>query len=403
MVKRFLTHPGVIVAVLFLGQFAFWFFFMPEQPTIKSASPRYDSSSALLQWAVFFIIFEASIILGTLIPVSQKYRVALQEGHIRFWWRWALIIMSFALLGELVYIRTFLQNPELFSELLTRGNLAALGELARSERRVGISSLNNLFLLSTAILAVLSFHPHVPKPWVSRARWWLAGLGLVVVFHAFFLAARMFFVYYLLVVLAAYFTLKKVSARLFFYILIALAALIWIGELFRSGAAFAKSNQLSLIAPEVQVYTWERLAQGYFAADFNNALIIMSCNPSMQLWSTTMLAGPLGIQAYYDECPGWQGVDGTVNVLALWWYDWGWTSIVVAIVTGFVLGALYKLRLAVYHLRPEGFYFLLAFPGLFSILRINFFFLTIWVLPFLFLALIHLTYLIRISLKGTKQ
>lgn len=405
MTKRFLTHPGSVVAALFLGQLLFWYLFMPEQATLEGAASKYSSSAALLKWVLLFSLLEVGIILGTLIPIPHRFRITswVQEWHIRFWWRWALVILSVTLLGELIYIRIFLQNPELFRESLIQRNLAILGEQVRSERVVGISSLNNLFILAAAILAVLGLHPLVPKPWAFRARCWLAGLGLAVLLHAIFLAARMFFVYYLLVVLAAYLTLRKVSAGLILRTFIILVVLLWAGELFRGGAVFAKANELPLTSLEVQAYIWERLVQGYLAADFNNALIVMDCDPSMQLWSTTMLAGPLGLQPTYDQCPGWQSVYGTVNVLALWWHDWGWSALVLAFAMGFVFGALYKLRLAIRQLRPEGLYYFLAFPGLFSIIRINYFFLTIWVVPFLFLTFVNLTYLIRMNLRGTRQ
>lgn len=390
-------HPGFLVATLFLGQFFFWFIFMPEVPTLEGAAPRYESLPALLRWTLLFLLLETGIFLGTSMPFSGRAQRALPipKQRIRFWWRLGLVVLFLAFLGEIVYVRVLIQNPDLLRMASAEGNLAVLGERVREARIVGISSLNNLFLLATAILAVLSFHPFIPTKWSARARRWLIGLGLAVLLHALFLAARMFFVYYLLAVLATYMVLrtaqvKKIPIRPLLLLFLGLVTAVWLGELLRGGFAFAKLNNLPLWSAEVQVYIWNRLVQGYLAADFNNALVVLDCEPSMQLWSTTMFAGLLGIREAYSQCPNWASAYGTVNVPGLWWYDWGWAAFPLTFIMGFLMGIFYRLRTGLLNLGLEGLYYLISFPGIFSIIRINYFFLTIFVVPFVLLSFVHL-------------
>lgn len=409
MPLRYLVHPGFVVAVLFIGQFLFWFFFMPEVPTLKGAAPRYDSLPALLRWALLFLFLEAGIFIGLWVSPSSKVwrKPVIPIQRIRFWWGWGLGILALALVGEAVYVRLLVQNPGILETALAEGTFAIVGENVRAQRIVGISSLNNLFLLATAILASLSFHPSVPRAWALRARRWLVGLGLVVLIHSLLLAARMFFVYYTLVAAACYIVFqtlsnrdRKISFKLIFLSFVGLVVVVWFGELLRGGFAFAKENNLSLSSPEVQAHIWDRLVQGYLAADLNNALVLLDCEPSMQLWSTTMFAGPLGITANYTQCPGWESAYGTVSVFGLWWYDWGWVAFFLAFLVGFAMGFTYQMRKGLLSLRPEGLYYLLVFPGLLSISRINYFFLTIFVVPFAFLIFIHLIWQARLRQKS---
>ena len=407
---RRLVHPGFLIALLFVGQFLFWYLFMPEVPTLQGAAPRYVSPSALLRWALLFFLLESGVYLGALVPLSSgAHRVPVAaKQRVRLWWSWGLGVLAIAFLGEIVYVRVLIQNIDFLGVAIAKGNLAMLGERVRAARIVGVSSLNNLFLLATAIFAALSFHPFLPVKTAVRARRWLLGLGVAVLLHSLFLAARMFFVYYSLVVLAAYMVygslLKKrrISLRSIFLIVLVLLMVVWLGELLRGGLAFAKLNSLPLLSAKVQTYIWDRLVQGYLAADFNNALIVLDCEPSMKLWSTTMFSGPLGIQATYKQCPYWESAYGTVNVLALWWYDWGWAALFIAFVKGFAIGFFYRLRTRLLELRPEGLYYLIVFPGIFAITRINYFFLTIFVIPFAFGSLITLLWQASLLSKGAR-
>jgi len=172
----------------------------------------------------------------------------------------------------------------------------------------------------------------------------------------------------------------------------------WTGELLRSGLYYSRLASLPLTSREVHSYVWQRLVQGYLAADFNNALVILDCKPALQVLYTTMFAFILKNPYSYKECPNWESSYGTVNVLALWWFDWGYGAFIVAFMVGMALGVFYRWRSYVFELDSRGLFFLIAFPGLFSIIRINYFFLTIFVLPFLALCAITCLTLLRKSL-----
>lgn len=401
MLVRYLIHPAFLVPILFLGQLTFWVAFMPERATIPGAADKHFSVDAILLWSFLLLVFLSGIALGSYGGFPRRKK-PLQVDPIS-WWRWARVILLISFLGELVYIRLFFQQPGLFSEALSVGNLAVLGEAVRAEKIVGLSSLNNLFLLGEAILLLLSFHPKTPANLRRRAARWLWILSVLVLIHALFLAARMFFVYYLLTLLAGLlifrFQKRKVSWKVVSIAFLILIGVAWTGELLRSGLYYSKSANLPLASLEVQSYVWQRLVQGYLAADFNNALVVLDCEPSLQMWYTTMLSFVLENPHGYQECPDWESAYGTVNVLALWWFDWGYGAFIVAFVVGLALGVFYRWRSYVFNLDPRGLFYLIAFPGLFSIIRINYFFLTIFVLPFLALCALTVWALLIKSLR----
>lgn len=391
MNRRILLNPLLVVSILFGSQALLWFALMPAVPTLPGAAPRYESPVALTKWLVLLVLLLLGIGLGIyLTPFHLKKAMSSGtplKNRSKFWWRLVYVSLAISLVGELVYVRQILQDPSLLLEALEAQNLTLIGEAVRAQKVVGLSSLNNLFVFPTAVLSMLLFHPALDVGKKSRAGWWLLLIGAFVFVHSIFLAARMFFVYYTLTVFAMYLTLrgeKRLMLRLVTLVVLMLALVVWLGELFRGGWLYAKANDIPLFSTEVQKHVLERLVQGYLAADFNNALVILDCTPSMSFVSTTSFAFLAPSTPQYSDCPSWSSVYGTVNFLALLWYDWGEFSFLLIPLMGWIIGFAYRLGQLAFTLSPLGLLYALIYPGLFSVTRINYFFLSAFVVPFTF-------------------
>ncbi len=383
---KVLLNPLFVIPSLFLAQALFWLLFMPEVPTIPGVAPRYESEVALLKWFALFTPFVIGIATGVMAPLrgTRCTDSAVPVRTRRYIWRLISVTLLATLLGEMVYIRDVIANPELLKRGFEEGNLAIVGEEVRTQRIIGISSLNNLFILPVALLALIAMDPRAPGGERKRAIKWLWLVGLFTLFHSLFLAARMFMVYFVLVILGAYLLVnshRRFSLKALLSLFVLMIGVIWVGELLRGGLAYARSTSRDLVSVDVQKHIFERLIQGYIAADFNNALVLLDCVPSGSLFSTTALASLLKIDASYSDCPNWKSLYGTVNVLALWWFDFGYWAVLVAGIIGWFIGFSYRIALSSRAFGLSSALYLIVYPGLFSILRINYFGLSIFLLP----------------------
>jgi len=397
---KWILDPFWVIAGVFGTQALVWWLWMPEIPTIRGAAPRFYDEKSIFRYLFLLISLLGGVALGkvvyhafvrkssyTHLPVSRSGTRLMAKLA-----RWALLL---ALLGELVYVRSLLLHPYVIVQSLERGWFASVGELVRAQRIVGLSSLNNLFLVPTAAYAILAFDPSLDTAYRARARRRMILLGLAVFTHALLLVARMFFVYYVLVVVGAYILMRPKDdhkrSKAIWGGLALLVLAIWLGETLRGGVYYAHAYATSPLSLDAQRYVRGRLIEGYLAADFNNAMVVLNCPPSMQFVTGTLfgvIAKAMGFTFYgYDQCPQWGSAFGTMNVLAIWWFDAGWFALTIALSIGALLGFSYKWASRNAHNAVfSRLFYLVAYPGLFSMARINYYGLTIFVLPVAFLV-----------------
>src|SRR5262249_284256 len=82
---------------------------------------------------------------------------------------------------------------------------------------------------------------------------------------------------------------------------------------------------------------------------------------------------------------------GTANVFSLWWWDAGWLGLGLALAVGAWLGVTYVL--ATDTAARTGFtatVYLISFPGILALTRINYFGETVFIAPILLLLLARL-------------
>jgi hypothetical protein len=211
----------------------------------------------------------------------------------------------------------------------------------------------------------------------------------------------MFIVYYFLILFGNFiiFSDSKIRRKILKYfviIVIILIISIFVGEYLRSGILYSKVTGNSIFSSETFNYVSNRLLLAYLSSDLNNAMIILDSKPSMQLVSTASSIATIvkifGINfRSYASLPLWTSMYGTVNIFGLWWWDWGWLTIFISFFCGIWSGSIYELMIAnSNNISIESMLFLITYPGFFSLSRINYFGLSIYILPLLYLIVVYI-------------
>lgn len=395
--------PGFIAV-----QFIMWWAFMPDEPDLYGIAPKFVSIRSI----TLFVILFASLLFGLLIGRSlfrpnPRFLMTgpdITYDTIKFYKHIAAIALLLTIIGEGVYIRPILENRSLLQDALGGGHgLGLIGQMVSNESVAGLSSLNNLLLIPVTIYTILGFGRAYPQKESKKYRAILLAIGVFVVLHSVLLAARMYFIYYSLTVIAVliieYRPNSKKFAKWLFLGIVGVGCIVFYGELLRYGWQYATISRMPLLSLEVFDKTLRYLMQAYFASDVNNAFVLLSSEPSLQMVSTgspifnSLLSGGLGIDVKgFSDLQLWKSGYGTVNIIGLWWYDWGYFSIMIASVLGICLGGLYTSTISKsgVSLSPGTLLFVLSFPGFFAICRINYYLLTIYIIPVIYLAIMLL-------------
>lgn len=390
---RLLLDPLKLIPFLFGAQALFWYFWMPASPVTPGAAPRYHGDTGLALYALFLTLLVLGVVLGRglFTPMAaQETPEAVSPATLERFQRLAKWTLLLTVVGEIVYVRTILQSPWVILESIRGGALADLADSIRSEHVLGLSSLNNLFVIPTAIFGLLGFNRTLAPDESARYRKRLLIVGAVTLFHSMFLAARMIFVYYLVIAFAAYLigrgAERTVRGSVLLGVVIGMILVVWGGETLRGGLLYATLHNTSLLSGDTQQYVMARLVEGYFGSDFNNALVLLNNPPSMQFLSTTPFGSILHLHSF-GELADFTSLYATVNVLGLWWYDCGWLTGLVALGVGLGFGLLYSQTLR--HRHDPTFAsitFLICVPAFFALLRSNYFGVPIFLLPAGFLG-----------------
>jgi hypothetical protein len=367
---------------------------MPDQPTVPFALPKYHSVEAAFRYVALLGVLLAAVWLGSWATgVLSRHEDATfsapSKRRVARALRLARLATVLSVVGEVVYAREIIANPQLLLTAAAQGDFILAANVAQAGTIAGLTSLANLFVVGTAIFAILLFNAHTELPTKRTARRWLMLIGMIVTAHALLLGARMFVLYFLSIIAAAYVLNagKRVRSSIICWTIAASVLLIWVGATMRDAGLYAARENVSVLSARAQGYARDVLVQHYLAADFNNAMVLLDCRPSMTYVGSTMLAGlsSLGNETYLN-CPLIAETHGTINVLAQWWQDLGWVSLTIAGIVGVWLGSAFKrARHESDHLGIGTLGFLISFPGIFSMLRVNYFFQSIFVFPFLFL------------------
>ncbi|MGH2584923.1 MAG: hypothetical protein ACRDJE_08420, partial [Dehalococcoidia bacterium] len=397
MARRLLDPLPLSLIVLCL-QALLWYLLMPETPSVVGAAPRFVSMTSIIRYGIFLVVWAIAIALAKSITrdiARGKRDAASPEGlDFSFLERILPLALALTVFGELLYARDVLQNPSMILDAFRRGALMNVGEQVTTQRLVGLSSFNNLFVIPAAVWALMAFNPAGSPARRRHGRQRLLILGAAVLIHAFLFVGRQLFVNYLLIVVAAYLLLNQPSTKALMRSLFAVAAVVvavaWFGETTRSGLYYAHQNRYGLFSAQTQSQVMEHLVEAYFAADVNNSMVLLSCAPPLQPLYGTMFQTPaaaLGAEfAGYDSCSLFVSRYGTSTVFGVWWWAGGWSGLLFALGFGGWLGATYVLAterktFSAY----TAVLYLVSFPGIAAMIRINYFTQTAFILPVAFL------------------
>jgi len=403
---RIILDPAKQLLIVFLIQFIIWYLLMPDKSVIQGVAPKFYSSVATQRFFLLFVVLLFFIKSGSLLTkciIYNKPNGSLTSNRISQMCFVARLAFLLFFVAELIYIRHIIINLAIIIDFFSRGYVAGIGEFVRAQSITGITSLVNLYLVPTAIYSALFFHDETPKKIRSIARKSLIIIGIIILFNALLLASRMQFVYYLFCFFGAYILIKKPSSIKFtrnvIICVIVFILLLWVGETLRYGLNYATKSGYPLFSMEVQKFVLQILTQAYFASDLNNAYILLNWKPTGQYFESAIffrtILESFGYTYSSYNNPDWESTFGTVNVLGLWWKEIGWYAIGICTLLGFYLGSIYQwAQSQVSQLSWSVIFFIISFPGVISLSRINYFGLPIFQIPFLYLVLILFIYII---------
>jgi hypothetical protein len=384
--------PARALGLLFLAQLVIWFFLFPEEPSIPGAAPKFWSGAAVAKYLMLSVTLLSAAWLGAVagrssggqeLPVDPPGR-SLQSASVT--------ALALGLLGELIYARELIFDPAQLLIAFQYASVADLGMTARAERVIGLSSLSNLLPIPLAIHGQLLF---AADPGLRRRARRVVGIALgVIVLHGLLLAGRMTVVNAVMILAAAWLARpagqrRQARRRRGVALAAAVALLLWGGETLRSGITFAVPQGVSPLSSEAQAHVAERLAQGYFGADLNNAFVLFECEPEMQVVGSTPFRFLLSNPLLPENCPIWQSAYGTINITGIAWWDLGWLAFPALAVGGALLGVLYGLTSTI-RSQAVRLLFLIAVPGYAGLLRVNWYASTAFLIPLGYLAVVAL-------------
>lgn len=382
MIKKILSP--YITFYIFSIQSFIWMIFMPNSLNLElkkyGISYKYISSISIFRFVFFYLIFILFIFIGTKIKFKSS------KINFKYLNKYNNFLMLIWILVELISIRIILFNPIKCLKLFLEGKFYIVLNLIKSQIFF-TETLVNIFPLILSISLFFYFSNY--KKLNNLFKIIVIFLGTLV--NGIFLFKRMHFIYFFLIVV--YFLIKNKKIKFFKAIkyLIILMVLIIFGEMLRFGMLYAANEGKALLSANVFGMVIFYLLTAYISSDFNNAMVIFNAESSYQLISTAspffqkLLLGISGKYIGYNTIENWESGHGTVNSLALWWYDFGIFTLIVCLIIGMLIGVVYSnsKRLKnkysnIQIIAP------IIFIGNFMLFRFNSFLLTIILIPIFF-------------------
>jgi hypothetical protein len=348
-----LLNPLFPVLTTFLGGFLVWYFFMPESSFVPGIAPRHASPDSYFRAFVAFSAFLGGMVFAngprrrgqTLEPISDNTWLTIC---------WALCVI--VLIADYLYLRSGFGAIGDSDTTSYVDQIHSFANTVRDESSFGVTSLNNLFPIPLYVGATLAMTTRRVGILVR-----LQGMAIALTMSAMTLLhgavgfGRIWFLFTLLCIFAAWVIerrppLKRQIVTVLIVSVVA-AAFIFIMELLRNVGLTAQATNLDFTDPRILRLAFLTLTQAYVASDINNAMIVFDCHPPMQMISTIDVAakswsgfggGPL---ASYSDCVGWTSMFGTVDFLAMLWWDWGYMALIVAFAIGFAIQSSYRVAM----------------------------------------------------------
>ena len=397
-----------LVSVLF--QFFTWLLFFPRTKDVVpglSDVPFYLTASSFLKYVIFYFIYFVSIFVGYAYGYASKtdkrykleknnhsgqYRVKRYMSFVAGLMLLPIVLVEGAFFREVI---NFLRNPE---RLFTGGGFAQFAYVTQ-QSEIWYRTFHNFLPAIAAIYVVNFLTTDVrKKPSLKIVIFIMVFLNVIL----FLRAARQLVFASVLATLPIFIKLrigfhKRVSIVKIFLVLALIIIALLVSEILRFGVLNAQRKALPLFSWENMIDTWTYILNAYVGKNVNNCMIYLDSSPSYGMFST-------GSRVFYNPIYGFfqpsqhilvtePGPHGTLDFIGLLWIDWGLGAPIVIAFLGFFIGlgySMYRNHNSIYW----DLYYAITYPGVVSNIRINYFFLNIFIYPLLMILFLKVTSII---------
>jgi hypothetical protein len=344
-----LLNPMLSVMITFIGGFLVWYFLMPETSLVPGIAPRHETANATF---IAFITFSAFAVGMLLANPPKSFHSAVPVLDDRAWIRLAWTIALVALIADYLYIRSGLGQLRGSDTQSYVDKIHNFANTVRDQSSFGVTSLNNLFPVPLYVGAALAM---TARKVGARIRLQGAAVATLMTGMAFFHGAvgfgRIWFLFSLFCLFIAWIIERRPRLLTQIFTVLGTAAVaitfIFVMELLRNVGLTAQATNMSLTDPRILRLAFLTLTQAYVASDINNAMVVFDCHPALQMISTFDVLGKLWTSLTghefqtYADCVGWTTLFGTIDFLAMLWWDWGYVGVVAALAIGFAIQTAY--------------------------------------------------------------
>lgn len=378
--------PRRLLPLLFGLQFVLWLFCFPTTPEHALGNPKCYDVGALSSAALVF----SALMLGTRAAHTMYARksatsTASTVHEQVFVFNIAVMVFCVSMAALIYLMLPVLITPGAFLSVFEPFGQHRTSTEIHDLSAFGLPTLAESWVLSCAVFSFATFHPcFLGKRRRRIAACCLIVTGVIVLLFSTFAMTRNAFITYALILTCGYVTAHRrpVSPRLAALGLMAFVAFLWLGQTMRTGSILAQEFGGSPFAIEVQQEVWNELNEKYLPGELNTAFLMFTTNADV---SRNWLCGTM-FQRYSDFQSPDGGYWNTMNALGLWYWQFGYASLLLALLVGWMIGMAHASARAVKY-RPgwASTFYALTYPGLAAILRINYFFLSAFVVSALLL------------------
>jgi oligosaccharide repeat unit polymerase len=373
--------PQNTIGLLFFGQLVLWLLFFPEVSSVENGEPKVWNILSILFFCAVTLIIVAGALIG---QISVKANSSPSQLKPKTYYRFAIGCLLLSTAATLYKFQPILNDPSMLL-LFLQPSGANMVYVAVSESDFGVASLQTLWIIPAVILSFLLYSGAHKKLKLFKLYYVLLVLDVLSV--AAINSNRIAVINFMLVSAVTYVYLKKPRlrvSRVAFAILMVLAV-YWIGSLMRDGLVFADENNLSLFDSEVFLYIFKVFLEKYSVGELNNAFVIMEYVADAKNFAYATM-----FQRYFPADAPLRNIN-TLNVIGIWYWQFGFLLVLpFALGFGLIVGALYKKSMYPANDLNIGalkVIYVLCFVGFFNILRVNYFFLQMFLVPFLLACL----------------
>jgi len=378
-----IIDPLFFTVSIFLLQFLFWWLFFPDLPSVADGNNKYIGYTSFFLYLLLMLSFILGGILGRGAANSFSNDLYISNYSLFRWAKFSLVLTIIAFSFKFAQVLT---KPDMIFDILNTGGVNRLAQ-GLNNTQTGIGFLSLFWIFPSGIFAFLFFSESNLK---IKAKKYFYFTFLLVLFYSILNMTRTAFITYFLINCCCYLFAKKIRIKIttLFMVIIFLLFFYWANSLLRTGILYSSTNNVGLFSFEVQAVLFQEFVEKYVAGEINNALIVMNhqADPlSNLLYGTAFhsFGNSYAINDYYLN---------TQNGFGFWYWQFGVLgSLVVVFLFSFTWRYSYFLAIRNYkldYMHVSFLHYIFIFPGLYSITRINYFFLFYYLIPIFIIFII---------------